>query len=144
MWRMRVFLLVSAVIISGKLPRSQSQIWETSKIDLERDSEVSNGGGRCQPGVRVGKSGSVGNHGGPRIHLANARKIELHQWKSGCNTNWYYQMRLVTKLHDFLKKTILIWRKRGPRTPPGAPRTRPGRPEEGSRVPRTAPDFENR
>ena len=100
---MRVFLLVSAVIISGTLPRSENRVWETSKMDFRRDSEVSNGGGRLQLGVRGGKSGSTGNHGGPGIHLADAREIELHQWKSGCNTNWcnkYYYNLEQCSTHD--------------------------------------------
>ena len=88
---MRLFLLISAMIIWGTRPGSKFVISDTSKMEFRRDSEASNGGGWLLLGVTGGKSGSTGNHGGPGIHPANARKIKLHQWKSGCNTNWYNQ-----------------------------------------------------
>ena len=89
MRRIRVFLLISALKIIGNLRGNEFVILESSKMDFRGDSEVSNGGGRLQLGVTGGKARSTGNHGGPGIHLANARIIEPHHW-TGCNTNWYY------------------------------------------------------
>ena len=69
------FLIGFRSEIIGTQPCKKLVILNTSKMDVRRDSDVSDGGGCLLVGVTVGKSGSTGNHGGPGFHLANARKI---------------------------------------------------------------------
>ena len=100
---MQVLLLSFAMIIWGKQPGKKLVILRLSKTYFGRDPDVSNGDAGWLGGVVGDKSDTTRDCGGPESQLQNAWFLQLNQWKSGCNTNWYNQL-----IHDILPSVFSI------------------------------------